>query len=535
MRFLDYPPPVETDSGEPRVISVSNVTQPDRTVYYVGDIFDPQGVTFDATWLIDGQETTTPGLDFGMCDDWTYNNEPLPSGVDKITFEIYGYSFDVSITVKEVTGAEFIIDSSAIKSEYSTEEFIDLTSVKAYLQQQDGTTTPVPSGSYKIFDNGTEVPEANRLQYSAAEGEHTFAVRYLEFEKTFTVNVVDASKVISPYHIQAEDTIYAYGESGEETTNRPKDTWRLKNYTQYTLYESYMDRLGIDYSDMPVVSGTGSKPARNIRAEGSDSNNIASGAEGKFAEMPKSLNGTYFYKFEIYVPADGDYDLLARAQTTNTTGYDLSARKSFRIKVDDGEFASATGSEDIIQPGNQNYVRNEADTGIEFSGPNWQNTFFWSVVKLSTVTLTEGTHTITLDAEWDDNVNVDYFAFEKSETDETEPPAPAILNEREGQGVLLGENDSVYIEKGTKLGDIVGIPETNGLDHYTLLYLRVYRYKDNGGRIARYTDIPVTEEMISGLDYKKTGVQAVTVTYQPPAGGSPYTVGLNVTITEPLA
>ena len=284
---------------DPYVKSVEILSYPNKTEYYEGEIFQPAGLKFNATWVIEGKEKVIK-LTYGTCQGWTHKNEPLTPDVDKITFTIYGCSFDVPVSVKGWSGVELSLNVSSIKAEYTTEETVDLSGIEVYTVK-DGTYTAVPAADYELYDGTTPIPVADRYSYQATEGEHTLKVVYFNKEKTFSFSVVDKNNVIAPYHVQAEDCTYTYGSSGEET-----DTLWVKkeSYSWYCKYQQ------------------GNSGPYDLIAK------IKHGAEGYAISNVEKLT-TYFIKFNVYVPKDGNYDLLVRAQAAGVT----NMKEALKINV----------------------------------------------------------------------------------------------------------------------------------------------------------------------------------------------------------
>ena len=155
--------------------------------------------------------------------------------------------------------------------------------------------------------------------------------------------------------------------------------------------------------------------------------------------------------------------------------------------------------------------------------------YYWSTVKIATIKLSKGDHTIRLRPTGNAIMNTDYFSLEKAGT-VTENSEPLVINERDGSGTVIGENDAIYLSAGEKLGDISGVPDGPFL-HYTLIYLRVYDYTNTSGLAPFYMEVPITEENISGIDYSKTGKQTATVSFTAPSG-TKYSAQFNVIITQ---
>ena len=479
---------------EPYLVSIGEVTPPTKTTYIEGQIFDPSGMEINSVWMVNGKETNMT-LKYTACESWTHKDEPLSLGTDKITFTLYGKTFDVDITVKELTGS-LLINASALRSQYSTDEVIDLTKVQVFIAEEGGEYVPLGSG-YSFYDNDTLVPASEWSSYVTDEGMHTFTVKYLSLEETFTVEVVDSTKVITPYHVQAEDSIYMYSDS---TQKEELDTrWTKKeSVSYYVLNVSYIEELQ-GGEPFPETNKYDLEPQYSSDGKLKDaafvSKSVPHGAEG---DSKAAVSGTdqrkdYFYKFDVYVPEDGNYDLFVRAQSSNPK----NSSHIFNINIDgrsdtDGALiyeectANATdttasggnivsGSVGNVINGNQRYIDDEATT---LDGTVYYNMYYWSTVKIATIKLSAGNHTIRLQPTGLILMNTDYFFLEKEGTTTTESE-PLIINERDGSGSVIGENDAIYLNAGEKLGDISNVPEGPFL-HYTLIYLRLYNYTLNG-------------------------------------------------------
>ncbi|HIW03451.1 MAG TPA: hypothetical protein H9692_01875, partial [Firmicutes bacterium] len=431
---------------DPYVVSVSNVTPPTKTSYLEGEIFDPTGITFDSVWMIEGQ-TQTLSLGYGVCQNWSYRNEPLPAGTTKITFEIYGATFDVSITVRELNGS-LLINSSALRTQYSTDEGIDLTKVEVLIAEEGGAYIPLESG-YSFYDNGTLIPEGEWFSYLTDEGEHTFTVKYLTLSETFSVEVVDSTKVITPYHVQAENSIFMYTDETQQTeTTTP---WsKNENYSHYSVNVSYIEnylQYGASFPETNIYDLEALYSDEKLQNYAYVAKGVPHGAENA-AVSNTDDNKNYFYKFDVYVPEDGDYDLFARAQaissTTNTHVFDINIDE--RRESDGGaliyeecsESATDTtasggnivsGSKGYVIEGNQRYI--EGTTTLD--GLSYFNMYYWSTVKIATIRLTAGKHTIRLRPTGLASMNTDYFSLEKAGT-VTENSEPLVINERDGSG-----------------------------------------------------------------------------------------------------
>lgn len=182
----DDNPPDDTHSKDPYVIAVEVVANPTRTSYLAGETFSPKGLTFKATWMIDGKETVTT-LTYGSCDGWTHKNEPLTPDVTEIEFTIGGYTFKIPIVVNAVEQATLVVDRSMFEENYLLGTELDLTTLVVKVSTDE---TLQETDEYVLYDNGNKIEKDDSLlaHYLVTEkGKHTYTVEFGDIEETFDI------------------------------------------------------------------------------------------------------------------------------------------------------------------------------------------------------------------------------------------------------------------------------------------------------------------------------------------------------------
>lgn len=515
----DNSEPVDRNK-DPYVKSVEILTQPTKTTYFEGEVFNPSGLTFNATWIIEGKEKVIK-LTHGTCQSWTHKNEPLTADVDKITFTIYGCTFDIPITVEAMAGAELVVDRSTVRAEYNEGDAIDFSGVVVRAKKTDGTFLSVSLDNCGLFDGETAIAADDRRAYVPATGEHTFKITYLDMKYTFGVNVIARDEAILPYHVQAEEHTYLYRSAGDTADGTAYDAGGTESNTLWNKKES------------TSWYNKGAKENTFIR--------LSTGAEGTAISNTERLK-TWYIKFNVTVPADGEYDIWMRAQSVANT--DLS--QLFRININEEKDTDGTSlkytaanTTDKVMKGNQRFL----EDGQTLDGIGWFNMYFWTFANLGTYTLKKGENVIRLQPTGDSSSpNIDYFEVRKAATSDVADGTTSVTSVRKGEAVALDDDTPLYLSLGTKLGDITGMADSYAskvegdstvypvTEHYTLVYLRVYGYVAADGTKVFMAAVPVTEEMITGIDYTQAGEYTASVSYTVP-GKATYTASFKVIIT----
>lgn len=454
---------------EKATVTKVDVTVSPKTEYYPGEVFDITGLAVQAT-LSNGKKKKIFYTDFT---EWTHKDEPLTESVTKITFTLPGYdfTFDLQITVGIPEGMTLILDTTALKDEYNTDEKINFSLIKVKTNK-NGQTEAVKDEDWTLYNGAAKFSDKSVAASDLGAGELTLTVEHVSgLKATFTVKIVDAKNVITPSVIDAEDNVYML-DNGTETE------------TKYTRVESSTQA---EYMD----DGT---KANNALYNGFN-------GRGMVTNIDKNYNNIYF-KFKVNVPATGKYDLSVRAQHVN---YDNAIKNKFSININGAKDASGNlvltknNIDQTIICGNQlkNYCTLTDEEKANFKG--YYNMFWWSSCKLGTFELQKGDNEIRVYLTSKIEANID--CFEVTYADEGSAGASIFsMRTREKQSL---NGKTLYLAKGEKLTDLVKTPAKHPVK-YTLLYLRTSKGKD----------IPVLESMLEGkVDYNKVGeAQTVTVT-----------------------
>ena len=96
-----------------RVTNVEIKKQPNKTSYYEGEIFDPQGVEIVATWSDDYTENIEGLIDYPIT--------PLTYGMTSVDLTYEKYDFKIPVTVNRIPN----VTSISVKEQSRTVFFAD--------------------------------------------------------------------------------------------------------------------------------------------------------------------------------------------------------------------------------------------------------------------------------------------------------------------------------------------------------------------------------------------------------------------------
>ena len=455
---------------EKATIKSVDVTFSPKTEYYPGEVFDITGLAVKAN-LSNGKTKKFFYNDFTQ---WTHKDEALDKTVDKITFTVPGYdfTFDVSIKVGIPEGMTLLVDTIALKDEYSTDEKIDFSLLKVKTSK-DGKVELLKAEDWKLYNGAAKFSDITAV--SAADlgvGEVTLTVEHVSGLKTnFTVKIIDSKKVITPAVIDAEDNVFML-ENGVETGTA------YKKVESNTIAEYYED---------------GSKVQTARLYNGFSGRGMVTNLDVNYSKV--------YFKFKVNVPEAGQYDLNLRAQYINSN---KNIKDMFSVNINGAKDASGNyvftknSIAQTVNCGNQlkNYCTLPAgQTGYM----GYYNMFWWSSCKLGTFELNKGDNEIRVYMNSKVEANID--CFEVTYVGEGTANASIFSMRTKGKQSLNGK--VLYLNKGERLTDIVKTPANHPVK-YTLLYLRTSSGKE----------IPVLESMLDGkIDYEKIGeAQLIEVT-----------------------
>ena len=187
----EKPDPPATGEKDPYCIKVDITSAPDKLVYNEGEIFDPVGLKFDATFVIDGKEEVIKGMSYSDC-TYTHKGELLTTDVESIEFECFTYKFSVDITVNAVKYTGIELSLGDISENVFAGDTVDLTQITVTAETENGKVV-LADGSYKLTDNGTEITPT--AYYEMTAGKHTFGVSFMDLKDSVDVTAWDKSEL----------------------------------------------------------------------------------------------------------------------------------------------------------------------------------------------------------------------------------------------------------------------------------------------------------------------------------------------------
>lgn len=243
------------------------------------------------------------------------------------------------------------------------------------------------------------------------------------------------------------------------------------------------------------------------------SGQIANGAENQYRQ-DLSNKTSWVATLNVTVEKAGEYDL--RASVQNLTP--LSLKDIFKICVKQTENAATDGEYAVSDT--QDYCLSAGQWTNGYTANDWSNAYYWTDVSVGTVKLEEGKNVIYVKAAKSNTIpNIDYFYVKGFTTAEEKV---TLVNTRNTFKTSLATHaeigktaDEAYlIKKGSALKELYkyegGYPNNiTGL--YMVIPDMAYTYKET--TYTQTCKVPVTEDMITGLDYAASGIQTVTITY----------------------
>lgn len=233
---------------------------------------------------------------------------------------------------------------------------------------------------------------------------------------------------------------------------------------------------------------------------------VANGAEKNFFYSLNNRDWTV--KIPVTVEQDGIYELRVLAQNNQVFTFD--GKVDVAVTQGDATPVYAKNvSEDYCLPASQ-------WTGYK---EGWNNNFFWTDACICRVELKRGENNIYVKHENGNAFpNVDYF-YVKGLKENTEITLYNTRKDFSNNAVEYTElttdsSTAVRVENGIALKDLYRY-EGYYINNITGIYMSIpdFKYKRNNNVYEQACKVPVTEDMISGLDYNKTGLQTVTATY----------------------
>ena len=176
------------DDSEPKITNVTVTSQPKKLSYVEGEHFSADGLRFNAIMSVDGEDFDLEDMTLSDLDGtYTTAGELLTKDITKITFTVFGFNFDIDITVKESDVGELVVNHDGVVENALCDGVasFNLASVTlSYKKKDTGELVAVASSDFEIYDNGELVYE--RLWYKPKKtGDHVFTVKYRGKEYSF--------------------------------------------------------------------------------------------------------------------------------------------------------------------------------------------------------------------------------------------------------------------------------------------------------------------------------------------------------------
>ena len=172
-----------------------------RTEYFVGETFDPTGLTLTAHY---SNGTTQP---VNIADvTWTPAGE-LTADTTKITITYQDKTAEVPVTVQKVEIDELTVSEGPTKTVYFVGDTFEIAGLTLTAHYSNGTTQPV---------NIADVTWSANADFSTA-GEKTITVSYQGKSQTFTVTVKEPKVVSIALSGWTDDKTFVVGQSFDPT------------------------------------------------------------------------------------------------------------------------------------------------------------------------------------------------------------------------------------------------------------------------------------------------------------------------------
>lgn len=454
-----------------------------RTEYLPGEVFDITGLAVKV-WLSNGKIKTYLDMDFT---EWSHKGESLTEDVESIRVKLPGrdYTFDIDISVKLSSTAKFIVDGNSFEKLYKKGTVINLAK-KAYCV--DGfNVQSVSENEYEVKVNGVKVDNLKEYELTAV-GNCEIVYSYAGLSRKITFTVYDKTDGIYPYVFESDVSVY----KNQVTAVYDPDTGKLTDYIRgketFSLYGNNYTGVTIQNEADGKVNGT---------------SKIVGPFTGGTSIYPLGWNQggmeAYFY-LKATVAEEGDYDLMFRANV-----------QSEQEKVSSFVEYCVNGTPDAN--GLYTYTRSTSDDLVYFGSQlskysskysttagynSWSNLVCYTTARIATVHLNKGENIVKFRYIHGNGGFVDNFYLKP--TTGTDVQENAVFAIREGVVVDLSGDNFITVNMSEKVSTYTKT-SSDHLVQYTNIF---YRFS-NG------FELNITEDMISGINYRKTGLQTATV------------------------
>jgi hypothetical protein len=186
--------PMDDSPAGPELRAITVSSPPTRTVYEVGDAFDPAGLEITGTWS-DGTEKPVTDYTLSPVDTST-------AGTKTVTVTLKGLEDSFTLRVREPGSVLIALTVTALpdKAHYLVGEAFDPAGLEITGTWSDGTLEPVTGYTLSPVDTATE-------------GTRTVTVTLNSLETTFTVSVGNPVLLSIEVSSPPEKTVYRVGEA----------------------------------------------------------------------------------------------------------------------------------------------------------------------------------------------------------------------------------------------------------------------------------------------------------------------------------
>lgn len=377
----------------------------------------------------------------------------------------------------------------------------------------------IPAETYK--DTLVAKIDGNVATLTATETANVYTLTYsnyniLDIDKDYKFEIFDGETSLGSYtsslaalakesNAEIVKAAYVYG----------------KSVVKYASVLEDIDFVSEHFQAENTIQGGGSNvngfltwqytTADGVIADGSGQ--IANGAENQYRQ-DLSNKTSWVATLNVTVEKAGEYDL--RASVQNLTP--LSLKDIFKICVKQTENAATDGEYAVSDT--QDYCLSAGQWTNGYTANSWSNAYYWTDVSVGTVKLEEGENVIYVKAAKSTTIpNIDYFYVKGFTTAEEKV---TLVNTRNTFKTSLATHaeigktadEACLIKKGSALKELYKY-EGGYPNNITGLYMVIpdMAYTYNKTTYTQTCKVPVTEDMITGLDYAATGIQTVTITY----------------------
>lgn len=377
----------------------------------------------------------------------------------------------------------------------------------------------IPAETYK--DTLVAKIDGNVATLTATDTANVYTLTYsnyniLDIDKDYKFEIFDGTTSLGSY------TSFLAALAKESNAEIVKAAYVYgKSVVKYASVLEDIDFVSEHLQAESAIKGGGSKvdgfstwqytTADGVIAKGSGQ--IANGAENQYLQA-LSGNTAWVATLNVTVEKAGEYDLRASVQNH----VPLSLKDIFMIAVKQTENAATDGEYAVSDT--QDYCLSAGQWTNEYTANAWSNAYYWTDVSVGTVKLEEGKNVIYVKAAKSITIpNIDYFYVKGFTTAEEKVTLVNTRNTFEKSLATHSEigktaDEACLIKKGSALKELYkyegGYPNNiTGL--YMVIPDMAYTYKET--TYTQTCKVPVTEDMITGLDYGASGVQTVTITY----------------------